>query len=71
MTPYSKQVSPIASGEYARFSLNGVQYVIVRSDVFDNVQSLLAAEHQELRERLAQSSSANGWDEPGMDPYDS
>jgi hypothetical protein len=64
------QVHLPLTGENARFSLNGVEYIIVRSDVFDNVQALLAADHQELRQRLAEASAANGWDEPGMEAYD-
>jgi hypothetical protein len=71
MAPISEQPLIATMGENVRFSLNGVEYVIIRSDVFDDVKNLLAADHQELRDRLAQSSAANGWDEPGMDAYDS
>ncbi len=70
MTPDSIQANAGILGENARFSLNGIEYVIVRSDVFDNVQALLSADHEELRQRLAESSAANGWDEPGMEAYD-
>lgn len=59
-----------SAGEDVRFSLNGVEYVIVRSDVFDRVKVLLEVDHQELRQRLADSSAASGWDEPGMEAYD-
>jgi hypothetical protein len=64
--PFPPQFSP-SPGENVRFSLNGVEYVIVRSDVFDR---LLDADHQELRQRLAESAAASGWDEPGMEAYD-
>ncbi|WP_425618919.1 hypothetical protein NA78x_002639 [Anatilimnocola sp. NA78] len=59
------------AGDGARFSLNGVEYVIVRSDLYDKFRAFLAADHQELRDQLALSSADNGWDEPGMDAYDS
>lgn len=32
---------------------------------------VLVRDHAELRRRLAESSAANGWDEPEMDAYDS
>ena len=49
-------------------------YVVLRQDVYERVRSLLyddgEATADELRAMLARSSSANGWDEPGMDAYD-
>jgi hypothetical protein len=50
-------------------------YVLVRKEVFDRIKSLLYVDsemtHDELRILLAQSSKENGWDEPGMEAYDS
>jgi hypothetical protein len=71
MTLTDEQMLAAATGEDVRFSLNGVEYVIVRSEVFDRVKDLLETDHDELRARLAQSSAGNGWDEPGMEAYDS
>jgi hypothetical protein len=49
-------------------------YVLLRKDVFERVQHLLADDSEwtpeELRQQLARSSAANGWDEPAMDAYD-
>jgi hypothetical protein len=49
-------------------------YFVLRKDVYERVQSLLyddsEAAEDELRARIARSSAANGWDEPGMDEYD-
>jgi hypothetical protein len=39
--------------------------------VFDKVEALLDPDHEELRMMLARSSEGNGWDEPGMEAYDS
>ena len=51
--------------------LNGVEFVLMRSDVFNKVEALLDPDHEELRMMLARSSEGNGWDEPGMEAYDS
>jgi hypothetical protein len=49
-------------------------YVVLRKDVYDRVRRLLYndsdATPEELREMLARSAEANGWDEPGMEAYD-
>lgn len=71
MTFTAEQLLAIETGQEVRFSLNGVQFVIVRAEIFDKVKPLLNHDHQELRMMLARSSEANGWDEPGMEAYDS
>ena len=71
MTLTDEQLRAAATGQHVRFSLNGVEFVIVRSEVFDKVKALLDPDHQELRMMLARSSEGNGWDEPGMEAYDS
>lgn len=71
MTLTDEQLLAVAKGQNVRFSKNGVEYVIIRSEVFEKVQSLLNPDHQELRAMLARSSEGNGWDEPGMEAYDS
>jgi len=71
MTLTAEQLLIAAKGENVRFSSNGVEFVVVRSEVFDRVKERLEPDHQELRDMLARSSDGNGWDEPGMDAYDS
>jgi hypothetical protein len=71
MTFDPQQLAAAATPGGARLTVDGVEYVVVRSEIFDKYQSLLDADHEELRQRLAASFVANGWDEPGMDAYDS
>ena len=71
MTLTAEQLRAAAEGQDVRFWENGVEFVIVRSEIFDRAKALLNADHQELRAMLARSSEANGWDEPGMEAYDS
>jgi hypothetical protein len=70
MSHFDHQLLP-ATNLDARFKLNGIEYVIVRSEVFDQMKELLEADHDDLRLMLARSMDANGWNEPGMDAYDS
>jgi len=70
MTLTAEQLDAAAHGKSVRFSEDGVEFVVVRSEVFDRVSALLDSDHQELRLMLARSSEANGWDEPGMEAYD-
>lgn len=71
MTLTAEQLHAVATGESVRFTLNGIEFVIIRSEIFDRVQVLMDPDHQELRTLLARSSEGNGWDEPGMEAYDS
>ena len=71
MTLTAEQLSAVASGQSVRFSQDGVEFVVIGSEVFDKVSALLEPDHQELRMMLARSSQSNGWDEPGMEAYDS
>ena len=71
MTLTAEQLSAAAKGQSVRFSEGGIEFVVVRSEVFEKVSSLLEPDHQELRALLARSSAANGWDEPGMEAYNS
>jgi thermostable 8-oxoguanine DNA glycosylase len=71
MTLTPEQLHAASTGDGIRFSENGVEFVVVRSEVYDKVKDLLEADHEELRAILARSSEASGWDEPGMDAYDS
>lgn len=71
MTLTAEQLAAVANGQSVRFLQDGIEFVVVRSEVFDKVSALLERDHQELRTMLARSSEANGWDEPGMEAYDS
>lgn len=70
MTLTAEQLEAAARGKSVRFSEDGVEFVVVRSEVFDKVSALLESDHQELRMMLARASEANGWDEPGTEAYD-
>ena len=71
MTLSSEQLRAVAAGQNLRLSANGVDFVVIRSDVFDLLKACLDGDHDELRTMLARSSEGNGWDEPGMEAYDS
>jgi hypothetical protein len=49
---------------------DAVEFVVVRSDVFDRLSRPPVADHAELREMLGRASAGNGWDDPGMEAYD-
>lgn len=70
MTLTTEQLQNAATGRPVRFTADGVELVVVRSEDFDRLKALLDADHQELRTMLARSAAANGWDEPGMEAYD-
>lgn len=71
MTLTTEQLHAVASGHEVRFEFEGVKFVVLRSEEFDKAKTILDSDHQELRAMLARSSAVNGWDEPGMDSYDS
>jgi hypothetical protein len=72
MTLTEEQRVAIETTGKVRISVDGIDCVLVRTDVFDRVQTVLGDEwtHDEMRIALARSFHANGWDEPGMDVYD-
>jgi hypothetical protein len=49
-------------------------YVLLRKEVYERVRNLLYDDSEwtaeEMRQMLARSAEANGWNEPGMDAYD-
>jgi hypothetical protein len=49
-------------------------YVLLRKEVYERVRRLLYDDAEwtaeELRQMLARSAEANGWNEPGMEAYD-
>jgi hypothetical protein len=67
----SEQVVTLRTQQDLRFRQNGVDYVVPRSEVYDRLRSSLDADHNELRMLLARAAQANGWDDAGMEAYDS
>ena len=67
-----EQRTAIETTGNVRISVDGIECVLVRSDVFDRVQTVLGEDwtHDEMRIALARSFTENGWDEPGMEVYD-
>ena len=72
MTLTNEQRSVILAKGKLPITVDGVDCVLVRTDVFNRLNSLLGEDwtHEEMRQALGRSASENGWDEPGMDAYD-
>lgn len=62
----------LASGGNVRVNVDGLDCVVLKSEIFDRVARLLAVDWSdaEMRALLAQSWDANGWDDPAMSIYD-
>jgi hypothetical protein len=64
----------VRNGEAVRVQEDGLEYVVVRADVYDRLKHLLYDPgewtDEDLRRVLAKSAEANGWNEPEMDDYD-
>ena len=67
-----EQHATIVNAGNLRITVDGIECVLVRSDVFDRVCNVLGDDwtHDEMRMALGRSSQQNGWDEPGMEAYD-
>lgn len=65
----------VRKGEAVRIQEEGLEYVVLRADVYDRLKHLLYDDgewsDEDLRRILAKSAKINGWNEPGMDDYDS
>lgn len=72
MTLIKEQRAAIEAAGNVPITADGINCVLVRSDVFARMQDLLSGDwtHDEMRVALARSSQENGWDEPGMENYD-
>jgi len=72
MTLTNDQRAAITTTGNVRITVDGIECVLVRSDLFERVQGILGDDwtHDEMRAALARSSKENGWDEPGMESYD-
>lgn len=72
MTLTKEQRAAIEGAGNVPIVVDGLDCVLVRSDVFDRLLGVLGDDwtHDEMRAALARSSPENGWDEPGMEVYD-
>ena len=71
----ASEVLAIKGGASVPVILDDVECVVVRKDVYQQVQQLLDGDDgawtaNQLRAMLAKSAEANGWNEPEMDAYD-
>ena len=67
-----EQHAVLATGGNVRVTVDGLDCVVLRSDIFERVSKILGEDwtHDEMRLALARSSEGNGWDEPEMAVYD-
>jgi hypothetical protein len=72
MTLTNEQRAAIEAAGNVPITVDDIDCVLVRSDVFARIQAVLGDDwtHDEMRAALARSSKENGWDEPGMEVYD-
>ena len=71
----ASEMLAVKSGSPVPVLLDDTECVVVRKDVYERVQQILAYDggewtHEELQAMLSRSTAANGWDEPEMDAYD-
>lgn len=68
------QKTAVRSGEAVRVRDGELDCVVLRADVYDRLKHMLYDDgdwtDKELRQTLAMSAEANGWNEPEMDDYD-
>lgn len=69
-----EQLDAVQAGQPVEVTIEQTTCVVVRKDVFERVKNLVydAGDWtpEEMRELLARSAEANGWNEPGMEAYD-
>ena len=67
-----EQHEALANGGNVRLTVDGLDCVVLRSDIFERVSKIIGEDwtHDEMRMALARSSEGNGWDEPEMAVYD-
>ena len=67
-----EQHEVLVNGGDVRLNVDGLDCVVLRSDVFERVSKVIGEDwtHDEMRKALARSSEGNGWDEPEMAVYD-
>ena len=72
MTFTNEQREAVATGASVPMTIDGLDCVVVRADVFAQARtvSLAGLTHDELRELLARSAQGSDWLDPAMDIYD-
>lgn len=72
MTLTKEQRAAIEGAGNVQLVVDGIECVLIRSDVYDRIRGVLGDDwsHEEMLLALARSSKENGWDEPGMEAYD-
>lgn len=72
MTLTTDQRAAIEEAGSVPVSVDGLDCVLIRSDIFNRLRCLLGEDwtHEDMRIALSRSSEDNGWDEPGMEVYD-
>ncbi len=72
MTFTTEQKDAITAHGTVPMTIDGIECVIVRTDVYEKVRTVLADDltHEELRGMLARSAQGSEWLNPDMDIYD-
>jgi hypothetical protein len=72
MTFTSQQRQAVDTTGSVPMTIDGVDCVIVRADVFEKVRTAISDElnHDELRQMLARSAQGSDWLDEAMDIYD-
>jgi hypothetical protein len=72
MTLTQQQRRAVESGQNVPITVDGIECVLVRADVFENVRAALSGglTHEELDELLSVSAAGSDWMDPAMDIYD-
>lgn len=66
-----EQHEALVSCGNVRMTVDGIDSVVLLSDIFERVSRIIGEDwtHEEMRMALARSSEGNGWDEPEMAIY--
>ncbi|HVA46886.1 MAG TPA: hypothetical protein VNH11_11015 [Pirellulales bacterium] len=72
MTLSKAQREAVETGGSVGMTIDGIDCVVVRADVYERLRAILADElsHDELRAVLARSAEGSDWLDPSMDIYD-
>jgi hypothetical protein len=72
MTFTKEQREAIERKGSASMTIDGIDCVVLRADIYDKLESLWADDltHEDLRAMLARSAEGSDWLDPAMDIYD-
>lgn len=72
MTFTDQQRQAVDTAGTVPMTIDGIECVVLRADVFEKVRTAIADElnHDELRQMLARSAQKSDWLDPSMDIYD-